>query len=326
MATFVGAANPLSVQLPMFDGAAGDGSGQGNEGAAGGQGAGSGSGQGTGSQGASAGAQSGSGGTGAGGQGGGGTQFTYGEDRSKWIDPAKGEYVPRTRLNELTTRFTNEINTLKTQLGSNTDIVSRLKQVFTGEPSQQDKEANEIKEAIVSMFPGLKAIEKLTPEQLQEVLESADAGRQSAHNHWTQHATRMLDTLTTEVTKAMGVEKLTDSQARRLKVAYREELAVAVAARERAAQTGEQYDAANDALAKHERGDVAFLKEFTKQFLDDFYEPARRSATTAALRRTQRPVPKGGRESSQVTSKLPEIDYNDDNAFAKAMREARAQG
>ena len=299
-----GAGSPFSIQMPMFDGAAGDGTGQGNEGAGGGTGAGDGQGTGQG-QGQ--------------GEGQGRKVFTYNEDRS--------DYVPRHRLNEQSAKFQKEIDALKQTVEQHGGVTNRLRQALSGEPSEQDKQTAEIKEALLQMFPGLAAVGELSKDQLEQVMAAAQQAQQSSANHWTQHATRMLDTLSTEVQSSLGIQKLTETQSRRLKAAYRDELAVAVAARQQAAETGAQYDSSNDALAKHERGDVNFIKEFAKAFLEDWFEPARRSATQQALRRQQRPVPSGGRTGSQVTTtKPPDIDYNNEDAFKKALAEARGQG
>jgi hypothetical protein len=254
------------------------------------------------------------------GQGGQGGQkvYTYNEDRS--------DYIPRHRLNEATGKLKAELDALKTQLAEQGGITTRLKQAFSGEPSDADKQTQEIKAALLQMFPGLDAVGELSKEQLQEVMAAAREAQQSASNHWTQHATRMLDTLSTEVQTALGVAKLSDTQSRRLRAAYRDELAAAVQARNAAAESGAQYDASNDALAKHERGDVGFIKEFAKAFLDDWFEPARRSATQAQLRRN-RPVPSGSRTGSPaLTTTAPDIDYNNEDAFKKALAEARGQG
>lgn len=259
-------------------------------------------------------------GAGAGGQQQNGGQqggYSYKEDRSDWI--------PRHRLNEATGKLTTELETLKTQIAEQGGLTTRLRQALTGEPSDADKQQTEIKDAILAMFPGLKAIGDLTPEQIQEVLEAGQHAQQSSHNHWKQHATRMFDSLQSEVLKTLGGDKLTDTQVRRLRSAYRDELGAAVQARQAAEKNGTAYDATNDALSRHEAGDLSFVKEFAKQFLDDWFEPARRTATQQALRR-QRPVPAGGRQVSNVTTKLPEIDYNNEDAFKKALAEARGQG
>jgi len=166
------------------------------------------------------------------------------------------------------------------------------------------------------MFPGLKALDKLTPEQLQEVLDAAGSARSTTQHHWERHADTMLTDLDAEVADALGVEKLTPTQSKRLRSAYREEAIAAAAAREAGGE------AKGDFLDRHEKGDKSLLKEFAEAFLKDWMEPAKRQVTAGVVRRS-RPVPNGQRTSAVVT-KMPEIDYNNEDAFKKALSEARA--
>jgi hypothetical protein len=84
----------------------------------------------------------------------------------------------------------------------------------------------------------------------------------------------------------------------------------------------EGHDASNDFMSRHERGDKSLIKQFAKEYVGDWFEPARRQVTSQAVRRGARPVPNGSRSGQPVT-KTPAIDYNNEDAFKKALIEAR---
>lgn len=240
-------------------------------------------------------------------------QYTYKEDRSDW--------VPRTRLNEQRDGYEEKFKKLQQQID---DTTGRVKKAFGIEsPSPEDQETEAVKAAILKIFPGLAHLGSLSKEQLDEVLDSARAARQTTVQSWERHATTMIDGVAQRIAKSFGMEKLTDRQLGRIKREYREAASASYQARVEAAERRDNtYDFRNDFLARHERGDQTLVEEFVKDFLEDFYEPARRSAS-AELTRRNRPLPSGDRTRTPVTSKTPEIDYNDDNAFGKALAEAR---
>lgn len=242
--------------------------------------------------------------------------YTYKEDRTDWI--------PRTRLNEESGKRT-AIEKERDQARQELEAERRRVQALAGvtPKSPEDQNTEEIQQALLKMFPGLAAIKDLTPEQLQEVFEAAQSGQQASQQHWNRHATQMLTGLEREVSELIGAEKLTPTQVKTLHRTYREEARECWAARERAQKTGEHYDASNDFIARHERGDETLLTDLAKQFLDDWFEPAKRQAITSTVRRQNRPVPRGERTRQTVTKGAPEIDYNNEDAFKKALLAAR---
>jgi len=127
----------------------------------------------------------------------------------------------------------------------------------------------------------------------------------------------MLNDLESEVATGMNVDKLTPTQQRRLQSAYREEAFAALQVRK---QGG---DPSNDFIARHERGDKTLIKEFSKAFLEDFYVPARRQATSSVVNRNSRPVPRGERTRQSMTQAPAKIDYNNKDAFKQALLDAR---
>lgn len=320
----IGGGNPgfWALRMPLFDGTAGDGTGQGGQGT-GGQGAGSGGGSGQGQgQGAAPGDKGGAQGQGqgqGGGQGAGEKVYTYKEDRTDW--------VPRHRLNDESGKRTNVEKERDTYKGQIEELQRKLR-VAMGVENEDPKEKDraEIQAALEEMYPGLKAFGRLSADQLAQVLAAAEAAQGTAQNHWQRHADMMLSDAFEQVTEALGVQELTPSQKRRIHSAYKEEAAAAFAERKRAHEAGEQKDFSNDFISRHERGDKTLIKEFVKAFLDDFVEPARKSATQQALRRNTRPVPRGERTRTPVTSRVPEVDFNNDDAFKQALIAARNGG
>jgi hypothetical protein len=282
------------IQLPSYDPAGGN-SGAGNQNPTGG------------GQGQSA--QPGSGN--AGGQRTG--QFSYNEDRTDW--------VPRHRLNDNTAKFEKRIEELTNQITGLRSGVGKAFGFEQADPAVQRRE--EIKTALLEVFPNLKSLENLSEEKIQELMDAAAGAKQTTQAQWERHATTMLTTLETQVSEQLGIDKLTPTQQKNLRRAYREEARDCLNARNRAAQTGEPYDASNDFLARHERGDQSLLKEFAKAYLDDWFEPARRRVTADTTRRMNRPVPRGERARNQIAGGAAPVDYNNPDAFKKAILDAR---
>ncbi len=250
--------------------------------------------------------------------------FSFKEDRSDW--------VPRTRLNEVSgklTKLEQETLTLKQQLELSDKRTRALAGLETPDP--KTVEADEIRSAISDMFPQLKALEGLSKDQLEEVLQAAQVARSSSLATWERHALAIVEALESEVARAMDADKLTPTQSKSLRRAYREEAQVALHARQQAVQRGERETvettgADTDFIARHERGDKTLIKEFAKAFLDDWYEPARRAATTSMARRQMRPVPSGGRTRTPIVAGQEKLDLTNKAQFQKALLAARGAG
>ncbi len=248
----------------------------------------------------------------AGGQGG-RQQFSYNEDRTDW--------VPRHRLNDTTAKFEKKIEELTNQIGGMRSGVGKAFGFEQADPAAQRDE--EIKAALLKVFPNLKSLENLSDEKIADLMEAAAGAKQTTQAQWERHATQMLTTLETQVAEQIGADKLTPTQSKNLRRAYREEARDCLNARNAAAQSGAAYDASNDFLARHERGDQTLLKEFSKAYLDDWFEPARRRVTADVTRRQNRPVPRGERSRTLIAGGAAKVDLNDKDAFKKALLEAR---
>lgn len=246
--------------------------------------------------------------------------YTFKEDRSDWI--------PKHRLSETSGKLTaaeKRAQELETALEQERKRVQALSGVTPQDPKA--KETEELRGAMYEMFPHLKALEGLTAEQLQDVFDAAAAAKTTTQATWERHAEDMLTGLETEVADKLGSDKLTPTQVRSLRRAYREEAQITLAARQRAQQEGDtSYDYRNDFLSRHERGDRALLKEFAKNFLGDWYEPAVRSVTAKQAQRGMRPVPRGERTRSLPAGGAPQVDLTKDADFKKALLSARGGG
>lgn len=250
--------------------------------------------------------------------------FSYKEDRTDW--------VPRHRLNEQSGKLT-EVE--KRALAAETALEQERKRVraLSGvEPrNPQEEEANEVRQAVLKLFPNLELLEGLSKEQLDEVRDAAKTARQASAATWERHTTSLLNDLYGEAADKLGVEKLSESQEKRLKNAYRDSAAECLEERRAAVKRGEREDVQTqrgdaDFIARHESGDKTFLKDFVKAYLDDFYEPAKRSVNVANARRNMRPVPRGERSRSILTQGAEQLDLTNDEQFKKAMAQARAKG
>jgi hypothetical protein len=176
-------------------------------------------------------------------------------------------------------------------------------------PTKDDAAREAIKAEIGQMYP---ALGKLTPEQLDKVealLGKADSLEAAVEHHWTNHANGMIDKAFAGVEKMIGGGKLSERQQSRLGQLYLSE-------------------AANnpDFLKRHNAGDPAVIDEFVKTFVEDFFEPARRSAIAEQTRR-QRPVPDGKGRSVSVGGKplVIKTDADFGNAMTAAFKEQGGQ-
>lgn len=246
--------------------------------------------------------------------------FSFKEDRSDWL--------PRHRLSEVSGRATKAEERAKTLEGELERERSRVRValgVDKADPKAQ--ETAELRAAIQSLVPELKALEGITVDQLRQVLQEAEAARETSQATWARHAQGMLSELETEAGRILGTDKLSDRQRGRLQQAYREEAAAALQARPVDERTGRKVDTTgNDFLTRHERGDKTLVKEFAKAFLDDWFEPARRSVTAATTRRQFRPVPQGAGSRQQLATGQEKVNLNNDTDFKKALLAARGAG
>ena len=197
----------------------------------------------------------------------------------------------------------------------------RLTQAITGTPAE-DAETQELRAALAKAFPRLAHLAyEMSDEQFGKFLglaDHADALEQTTNWQWERHSQTMIDSVHAEVQKALGGE-LSDRQKKRIARAYADE-----------AGAGNPLDGNGNPLnitqeqvkflQRHNAGDKTLVAEFVKQWLDDWYEPARRAVTATEVGRQKR-VP-SGRDRSIGTQQKKPLDFKDEKAVADAMVES----
>lgn len=169
--------------------------------------------------------------------------------------------------------------------------------------SDEETEADAIRQRFAKVFPGLAKLSDAQIDKLLATAERGDSMDEAMQHHWQTHARGQLSTLTTELADAIGGE-LTPRQATAIKKAFTSEA---------------EGDPAF--LARYEAGDPTLIKEFVRQWVEDWYEPARRQVTADTVQR-QRRVPNGRDRSFQPAGGQKKINFGDPKAVEDAMVEA----
>lgn len=244
-------------------------------------------------------------------------QFTYKEDRTDWI--------PKHRLGEVSGRLTKAEERAQ-QLEQQLQDRDRKLRLAMGVEQQDPNEAEDEKarQVLKRLFP---VLDKLDDDTLQQVLQTAQAGeqiQQTNNAYWNRHADQMLGDLRTDFAKSLGQDTLTESQSKRISMAYLQEAETCQQARNRALTERERtghtsYDFENDFLSRHNKGDKTLLTEFVKGFTSDFFEPARRQAVQRVGGRVAVP---NGRGRGAVHSRQEKPKLGTEKEFKNALSEA----
>lgn len=237
--------------------------------------------------------------------------------------------VPDHRFQQVNT----ERNTLKTENQRLQDQIRAL----TNTVPVDDKVAKEnaVKEAFFSLFPGAKKL--FTNDQMLERLEqfanSGDQVTQAAAHVWNTHSETVLGSVRDEVQQGMGADTLTDRQAAHVNKAFGAyvEDDVKRVAQELADDGIEPTEQAirkrSTVLQQYERKDPKLIKAFAKEFLEDFYEPARRQVTSGEVRRNTAAVPLGRQRGPVVMNNGAKHDpKNLDAVLDAAISTAKERG
>lgn len=256
-----------------------------------------------------------------GGGGSGEKTYSFKEDRSDW--------VPRTRINEVQQRAQQAFDKrLQEELDKRfNDQQTRLKTAFgIDTPDPEQAEAEQLRKVLYKIAPHLAELEGLTKDEIAELRESARSARDGQDAQWKRHAASMMGRGEKEIASSLGLKALSERQKSQFHNAYYQEATACYRDRVRAQKTGdESYDFDGDFIARHERGDETLVQEFAKAFVDEWAGPVRRSVQASAERRN-RPVPRGERSRTQVTTNtMPNLDLSKEEDFKKAMAAARGQ-
>lgn len=197
-------------------------------------------------------------------------------------------------------RFENDHRTTAAELERERKRVLALSGINPRSKEQEDEDL--IRERLNRLYPGLA---ELTPEDLKALREARgqmDEIRNATTGQWKAHGQKMLTAVTTAAQKGLGGGKLSDRQSARIQQAYVEE-----------ARSNPDF------LARHEAGDPGLVDEFVNGWLEDFAEPARRSALQQETLSARRPRVPGGKDRSIVGANDKPIDVKDDTAVGDLL-------
>lgn len=250
--------------------------------------------------------------------------YSFKEDRTDWIPPhrlsetARARQAAEQKAQELEQALEVERKRVRAALG-----------VDPKDPKAE--EATEMREALKGILTelglDLDALKGLNKQQVQALLQGSEHATAAANTLYDRHRDEMFDKVEGEIRGKLRLDKLTPRQIEQVRSAYAQRCAESYQTRERLIQQGRENEIDdNDFIGRHLKSDPALVTEFVADFLGDWYEPARRTVSQGVVRRQGRPVPSGGRSGEPVVTKVPEIDFNDANAFGKALVEARKAG
>lgn len=237
------------------------------------------------------------------------TGFTYTEDRSKWIPPH--------RLNEVTTRATRA----EQELENSRRQVQALAGVQPNDPNAA--KTQQVKDAFFEMFPAFRHLDKLTDEQMQQILTTpsrvADVSNAESRE-WARHGKTQMTSLFAEVAAEIGAEELSADQKADLKDGF------STWFRNKCQAELHASDGAESAtLQRYEDGDPNLLREYVKRHSSNWVEPARRKVTAQTLTRT-RPVPNSAGRAQVTSLQRPEKFANMDERLDYAAKLAKERG
>ncbi len=211
-----------------------------------------------------------------------------------------GEWIPRTRLNEVTDRARQEIARLSGELQRYQQFVERSQPA-----SAPDPEGDAIKQQFFKLFPAAQKLFQLPPEQLEQLLGTAPQFQAQTEHYWTTVGQNVLRQLEQSMTKVYGGQP--DAKARRwLETAFIDWV---------------QND--DQAKARYINQDPTLVGDFWQSVESLMLEPVRRSAIASEQRRSDRrsrlPVPGVG---TQALGKGPAGKPKDEDELHERAFEA----
>ena len=197
-------------------------------------------------------------------------------------------------------QYEQQANTHRTELELERKRVQALSGVTPR--NAQETEVEEVRARFAQLFPHLA---DLTPEDIKELRASREQSGQlqeTTNHYWRTHADGMVNQVGAAIAEELGGE-LSARQLKAIRVAYVQ-----------AAQDDPEF------LRRHTAGDQTLIKEFAKDFSEDWLKPAQRRAQATELGRN-RPVPMG-KDRSVLTSTGKKIDVNNAKEVEDMMVES----
>ena len=161
--------------------------------------------------------------------------------------------------------------------------------------SPEDVEAAEIKKRFAQIYPELAELTAEDIKALRSWKEQAGQFQETTQAMWRDKARQMTSAVEARIAKELGGGDLTPRQIKNIRAAY-----------VHAAEENPEF------LARHEQGDMKLVEEFATQFIEDWFEPARRKLQQQQVNQFRR-VPNGKDRSAPGTAG-PKIDVKDPKA------------
>lgn len=237
------------------------------------------------------------------------TQYTYAEDRSRWIPPH--------RLSEETTKRQQ----IEQQLADAQRRIAALAGVQPPDPNADKMQ--QVKDAFFQMFPQFKHLASLTDEQIQQLIQTPQhvaRVSEAESREWTRLGRTSLNTVYEQVADALGADSLTDDQKADLQSGFSNWFQSKVRA-ELDASGGET----SATLDRYEQQDPTLIAEFVKRFTSGWVDPARRKVTQQAVSRA-RAVPNSQGRAPVSSLQRPEKFNTLDERLDYAAKLAKERG
>jgi hypothetical protein len=233
-------------------------------------------------------------------------QYTFREDRTKWIPPH---------------RF-GEVNTKLTAAQQRTQELERQVQALTGTrtPSADDAKAEELRSVLFSLVPQLQKFAGLSDEQLDQLLSTPQFVQQQqteSQQRWDSYREQQTDKVASIVADAIGVDSLSNEQREDLSETFRRWVF-------KKYQSELDTTGRSETATRYEKGDEKLLQEFADRYVKNWFEPARRAVTSRTLRDNPRvPASRGGQAATtqQKPDSFKSLDERLDYAV-KVMKES----
>lgn len=202
--------------------------------------------------------------------------------------------------------FEARVKQYETELAQERRRIAALAGVNT--PSAQDQESEEIRQRFSQLYPHLGQLSPEDIQALREMRSEMESLREIRNRYWTDRADTMVGGIAEAVAKEMGAKTLSERQLQAIQLSY--------AIR---AKSDPEF------LARHEAGDKTLAAEFAKEWVEDWFEPVKRRATTQEANRF-RPVPRGGDRSVVQTGEKPIDVNNNDEVMDRLVAGFRERG
>lgn len=195
-----------------------------------------------------------------------------------------------------------KLETQVTELVAKLDGESKRVRALAGveTPSEDEAEAEEIRQRLLQVMPGLgKILDPKAMERLEKLLGMSDALERTTQHYWGRHGLNSLQSIEKKIGETFG--ELSDRQVKTIRAAYVTE-----------AETNPEF------ARRHEEDPEALIEEFAKQWTEDWFESSKRRVTADEVERNRR-VP-GARDRNLMTpgSDKP-IDVTNDKAVGDML-------